>query len=104
MQIHFYHHDIADFIRSLQVPTIAKVSRALDLLERFGSNLGMPHSKSLTAGLFELRIRGTQEVRLLYAFHRNTVVVLCGFLKKSNVLPKRFIQLALRRRMFIDEL
>ena len=63
MNIQFYDKEVECFIRSLQKPTIAKALRMLDLLERFGYKLGMPHSKQITAGLFELRVRGMQEVR-----------------------------------------
>jgi len=35
------------FIKSLEKPTIAKVLRIIDLLEKFGYNLGLPYSKKL---------------------------------------------------------
>lgn len=57
-------HTIEKFIEFLEKPTIAKVLRTIDLLEDFGPQLGMPHSKKIEDGLFELRIRGKQEVRI----------------------------------------
>src|SRR5258708_31150724 len=34
------------------------------LLERYGFQLGMPHSKMLKSGVYELRIRGKEEVHI----------------------------------------
>lgn len=76
--------------------------RTLDLLERFGSKLGMPHSKGIGSNLFELRVRGTQEIRLLYTFHHSSIVVLHGFVKKSNKLPPRDLGVALSRKSALD--
>ena len=81
--------DIEEFISSLEKQTIAKTLRTIDLLEQFGFNLGMPHSKKLTANIFELRVRGNQEVRVLYCFHNGQIYLLCGFVKKSEKTPKR---------------
>ena len=64
------------FISSLSKQAIAKVLRTIDLLEEFGNQLGMPHSKKVDAGLFELRIRGQQEIRIFYAFHKGTAYLL----------------------------
>lgn len=38
------HPAVVDFIESLQKPTFAKVSKAIDLLEEFGNFLIMPHT------------------------------------------------------------
>ncbi|MDP3995482.1 MAG: type II toxin-antitoxin system RelE/ParE family toxin [bacterium] len=85
------------FIFSLEDDAIAKVLRTIDLLERFGNKLGMPHSKKITSRIFELRIRGKQEVRLFYTFHQLRIIVLHGFVKKSRETPKREIENAQQR-------
>lgn len=102
MEINFFHKDTAKFIRSLEKPTIAKILRTLDLLERFGHRLGMPHSKALSSGIFELRIRGMQEIRLLYTFHKDSIVILNGLIKKSNKLPSKELDLAIKRKIMLD--
>ena len=88
---------VEKFIRSLDPPTIAKVLRTLDLLEKHGSDLGMPHSKSLGKGLFELRVRGTMEIRIFYAFAKNDIYLLHAFQKKSQQTPVKEIDLARAR-------
>lgn len=102
MEILFVDPDIGRFIHHLPKPTIAKVLRTLDLLEMFGHRLGMPHSKAITSGLFELRVRGVQEIRLLYTFHGSTAAILHGFVKKSQKIPMKEISLAQARKHRLD--
>jgi len=85
------------FISSLEKSTIAKVLRTIDLLEKFGNQLQLPHSKPIGNGLFELRIRSHQEIRLLYIYHKNKAILLHGFIKKSRQIPKKEINIAYRK-------
>jgi len=99
MEVRFFHNDIEHFIAGLEKSTIAKVLRSFDLLETFGHRLGMPHSKKIEDGLFEFRIRGVQEVRFLYTFQKGQVViVLHGFVKKSQKLLVKDLKLARQRK------
>jgi len=95
MEIRIFDESLEKFIKSLEKLTIAKILRVIDLLELFGNKLGMPHSKIVYKHLFELRIRGIQEIRILYAFHRGEIILLHGFIKKSNQIPKKEIGIAL---------
>jgi len=88
MRIHIFL-EVEDFIASLEKQTIAKVLRTVDLLEKFSHNLGMPHSKKVTKHLFELRIRGQQEVRIFYCFYHNSLYLLHGFIKQSSKIPPK---------------
>lgn len=71
MEIRFLDISLEKFIKSLQKPTIAKVLRTLDLLEKFGQKLGPPHATKISVRLFELRISGKQEARIFYTFYKN---------------------------------
>lgn len=93
---------LQEFIESLEKPTIARTLRAIDLLETFGHRLGMPHSKKITPGLFELRIRGTQEIRIFYTFYKQKIVLLHGIIKKSNKIPSREIEIAIKKLDALD--
>lgn len=95
MNVRIFDSDLEKFIKSLEKMTIAKVLRTIDLLELFGNRLGLPHSKKVARYLFELRVRGTQEVRILYAFDKGATVLLHGFVKKSQKIPRKEIRAAL---------
>ncbi len=88
---------VENFIRSLDKSTIAKVAHNIDLLEKHGSHLRMPRSKKLTTSLYELRIRGKQEVRIIYAFMDKNIYLLQAFKKKTRKIPRREIKTAEKR-------
>jgi phage-related protein len=88
---------IQDFIVSTEKVTQAKILKSLDLVEIYGVKAGMPHVKKITKDLFELRVRGKQEVRLLFVQKGKKTCFLHGFLKKTNKIPKNEIKTALKR-------
>lgn len=102
MYVHFFDKKTEHFITSLEKQTIAKVLRMIDLLEKFGNQLDMPHSKPLKNGLFELRIRGAQEVRIIYTFHRGTALLLHGFVKKSQRISEKELRTAFEKLGLLD--
>lgn len=85
--------EVEKFIYSLEKQTIAKILRTIDLLERFGHQLGMPHSKKVSGAIFELRIRGQQEIRIFYCFYRGAACLLSGFVKQSQKTPRNQLRI-----------
>lgn len=88
---------VEKFINSLDPNTIAKVIHNIDLLEKYGNLLRMPHSKRLAKDLYELRVKGKVEIRILYAFRSRNIFLLHAFKKKSQKTPKREMAIALKR-------
>ena len=101
MDIIFPDNTVKDFIEGLEKPTISKIFKALELLERFGSELRMPYSKKISRGLFELRIRGKQEVRIFYTF-KEGAVLLHACEKKTFKIPKKELETAKQKLKRID--
>jgi len=66
---------------------------------RFGPNLGMPFTRSMDCGLFEVRAKGKEGIaRAFFCTRvRRRLVVLHAFVKKSRKTPKRELDLARRR-------
>lgn len=85
------------FIESQPSQAQAKITHLLDLLELHGNILGMPHSKRLSNGLFELRIRGKEELRILYCFNKRNIILLHAFKKQTQKTPPKEIKTAIRR-------
>ena len=88
---------VEEFIKSLNEQTIAKIVHTIDLLEKYGPFLGMPHTKKLTSELYELRIRGKQEVRIIYGFIEKNIYLLHCFKKQTQKTPKKEIETAMSR-------
>ncbi len=97
MNVIFFNSKVKSNLFSLEKSSSAKSSRQIKLLETFGNKLGMPYSKQISKNLFELRIRGKQEIRILYCFHQNQAVILHFFIKKSQKTPIKEIKIALSR-------
>lgn len=104
MEVRTFDKSVDDFIVSLEEHTQSKVFRLLDMLRNLGHELRLPYSRQITKGLFELRIRGVQEVRLIYMFFNEGVMVLHGFVKKSQKIPQGELELAVKRKKLLDSI
>ncbi len=78
---------------------LARYLRLADLLLEFGPNLGMPHTKTVKEGLFELRIKSKEGIaRVFYCTVINKrICMLHIFTKKSQKIPKKELKLAMSR-------
>ena len=102
MNIRFFDGSVEKFIASLEAQTVARVLRTIDLLEMFGNRLGPPHTKKIEKDLFELRVRGRQEIRIFYTFYREEIILLCALVKKSQRIPRREIETARHKLQSLD--
>jgi phage-related protein len=68
-------------------------------MEIFGPDLGMPHTKAIGEGLFELRLKAAAGlVRVFYCkADRRKIVMLHQFMKKSRKTPRKELAVAYRR-------
>jgi phage-related protein len=66
----------------------------------FGWPIGMPYSRNLEKGLYEVRsnISNGRIARVLFCIQRNEMILLHGFIKKTQATPDREKELA-RKRM-----
>lgn len=92
-----YHDEVGDFVKSAQWQTQSKILRSIGLLEQYGYAIGMPHVKKVNRLLYELRIRGSQEARILFAVHGQRAILLHGFFKKTQKTPVQEIRIAEQR-------
>lgn len=90
----FVRREVKIFLDSLEKTTQTKVTRMIHLLQEYGQEIGMPHSRPLRDGVFEMRIRGKQEVRLLYGYNSAGAIVVLGFVKKAQRTPTTEIRRA----------
>lgn len=69
-------------------------------MEIYGPDLGMPHTRSMGDGLFELRLKAAEGIARVFfcTVVGRRIVVLHQFMKKSEKTPKRELKVA-RNRM-----
>jgi len=65
----------------------------------YGPDLGMPHTRAMGSGLFELRLKGMEgTARVFYCtLSKRRIVMLHLFIKKSQKTPLKELAVALRR-------
>lgn len=87
-------------ILALPAGILARFLRYSEKMEAYGPDLGMPHTRAMGGGLFELRIKAAEGIaRVLYCtVVDRRVVFLHQFVKKTDKTPSRELDIA-RRRM-----
>lgn len=67
-----------------------RMVRLLEVIEVKGPNLGEPHTKALSNGLFEVRAKAKEGIgRSLFCYQQGqTIIVLCAFVKKTQKHPQ----------------
>ena len=90
---------VNQFLDSLSELQQSKVLRLLQYIRTYGLSAILPHTKKLTGTpLWEIRILGKNNIRVLYAVpQQNLVLILHGFIKKSQKTPLKEIHVALTR-------
>lgn len=95
-EIEYFNRHVLDEIESWPVGVLADYARLLELVMEFGPALGMPHSRSMGGGLFELRAHGREGAgRALYCYMAGRrVIVLHAFIKKRQATLARDLDIA----------
>ena len=90
---------VSDFLDRLTSIQQAKLLRIISYAEIYGLQSILPHVKKLSGTpLWEIRILGKDNIRAFYAVvHNNSIIILHGFIKKTQKTPPREISLALSR-------
>lgn len=91
---------VEDFIETLPSKLRAKALWEIELLSRFGTQLKEPYAKPIKGdeykGLWELRIKFASNISRIFYFMPigNSFVLLHGFVKKTDKIPKRELETA----------
>ena len=81
---------VQEFLDGLPANHLAKALRDIDVLEKYGTALTMPHVKHIKDKLWELRIKSASDISRIFYFIPigNDIVLLHGFVKKTQKTPK----------------
>ena len=79
---------------------VGRFLRYAERMELVGPDLGMPHTRAMGGGLFELRIKAAEGIaRVFYCtVVDRRIVILHQFVKKSEKTPPKELEIA-RHRM-----
>jgi len=98
-QVTFYSVALEEEVLQLPAGFVARFLRYAERMEIYGPDLGMPHTRAIGEGLFELRLKAAEGIaRVLYCtLVGRRIVVLHQFVKKSEKTPRRELEVAKRR-------
>ena len=98
-KVTFYSTRVEAEINALPAGFVARFVRYAERMETYGPNLGMPHTRPMGDGLFELRLKAAEGIARVFfcTVIERQIVVLHQFVKKSEKTPKRELQIAWNR-------
>jgi phage-related protein len=94
---------VRDWIVSLDPEDRRVIGKDIQMVE-FGWPIGMPYCRPLGRGLWEVRsdISSGRIARILFCIIDGDMVLLNGFVKKTQKTPQQEIGLAVRRKKEIE--
>lgn len=103
LQVVFYKSDsgnepVRDWLKKLDKADRKIIGADIKTVQ-FGWPLGMPLVRKIEKGLWEVRIQLDSRIaRILFTVHSNLMVLLHGFIKKSQKLPINDLTIAKKRK------
>ncbi len=99
-EILYYNKNVQELINDWPVGIRAFYARVTERMEIFGPNLGMPFTRSLGKGLFEIRTKGKEGIGRVFfcTIVDRRIVILHSYIKKTQKTPQKELKIA-RRRM-----
>jgi len=98
-RVTFYSNALEAELLRLPAGFIARFLRYAERMEVYGPDLGMPHTRAMGSGLFELRLKSAEGIaRVFYCtVVGRRIVMLHQFIKKTDKTPPRELDIARRR-------
>ena len=84
---------------------LADFLRVVELIEEFGPAIGRPHTAPLGKGLFEIRAKGREGIgrSIFYTLRDRKLIILHSFVKKTQTIPQKEMNKALKRMKEVTE-
>lgn len=97
--IDYYNEDLQRQILELPAGIQARYLHLTERMLTFGPDLGMPHTRSMGKGLFEMRMKSKEGIgRVLFCtLPGRRIFMLHAFIKKSSKTPARDLKIARAR-------
>lgn len=97
--VEYFNNHIKKDIESWPTSIKSHFAHIIGLLITYGPDIGMPHSKAIGKGLYELRPKGREGIgRAFYCFLKGKrIIILHAFIKKTQKTPKKELLIARKR-------
>lgn len=98
-KICYFNEKVRNGIEKWPVGIKAYYARITERMQVFGPSLGMPFTRSMGQGLFEIRARGKEGIgrALFCTVVKGEILILHEFIKKSQKTPGKDLEIAWKR-------
>lgn len=95
----YYSESLQTEILAMPAGFLGRYLRYTDRMEKYGPDLGMPHTRAMGEGLFELRLKSVEGIaRVFYCtIIGKRIMILHQIIKKTEKTPGRELATARRR-------
>ena len=99
-RLSYYNENVEAELDAWPVGLRARFRALTVRMEEYGPNLGMPHTRALGNGLFEIRAKAEEGIGRAFfcTMVGRKIVILHSFIKKTDKTPKRELDIALTRQ------
>lgn len=99
-QLSYYNEAVEAELDAWPVGLRARFRALTVRMEEYGPNLGMPHTRALGNGLFEIRAKAAEGIGRVFfcTMVGRKIIILHSFIKKTDKTPKRELDIALTRQ------
>ena len=100
----FYSDRVEAEIAEMSPGFVARFIKYAERMEIYGPDLGMPHTKAMGSGLFELRLKAGEGIARVFYCTRvgRRIVMLHHFIKKTEKTPAKELLIARTRMKEIE--
>ncbi len=98
-EINYHNEKLQLAVLGLPAGILARYFQCTDRMQVFGPDLGMPHTRAMGSGLFELRLKSQEGIgRVFYCtMVGRKIVMLHQFVKKTDKTPAKELATAIKR-------
>lgn len=98
--IHYYNQSVKEDARALPKSIKAKFIAIINKMQLNGPDLGLPFTKAMGNGLFEIRAKGQEGIArgMFCTMANHKIVILHVFIKKTQATSKKELALAIKRQ------
>jgi phage-related protein len=101
----FYNAKVAAQVDRWPDGVLASFMSITRKMQEYGPNIGLPHTRAMGEGLFEVRAKGREGIgRAFYCtIVGKRIVILHAIIKKTNATPARDLDIARTRQNEVKE-
>ncbi|MCK9372801.1 MAG: type II toxin-antitoxin system RelE/ParE family toxin [Sulfuricurvum sp.] len=103
-EIEFFNEAVEADTLSFPAKILAKMLHIFEMIQEHGPNLGKPYTDAFGDGLFEIRAKGAEGIgRSFFCYASGKkIIILHSFIKKTQKIPQKEIEIALKRKKEIN--